>query len=164
MLSIKPATYSDIPLIISLANQVWPQTYVPILGPDQVTFMLGAFYSIDSLQQQMDTGHHFAICNLQGEPVAFASWSAMQGGGFKLHKLYIQPGNQGRGVGKLVLEYIFGTIKEQNGNTLFLNVNRYNHKAIAFYEKIGFVLAGEEDIDIGNGYFMNDYVYRFDLK
>jgi hypothetical protein len=36
-------------------------------------------------------------------------------------------------------------------------VNRYN-KARAFYEKLGFVVIDEKDFDIGNGYFMNDYV------
>jgi hypothetical protein len=36
-------------------------------------------------------------------------------------------------------------------------VNRYN-KARQFYEKMGFVVIGEEDIDIGNNYLMNDYI------
>ena len=27
-----------------------------------------------------------------------------------------------------------------------------------FYEKLGFTVIKEEDIDIGNGYLMNDYV------
>jgi ribosomal protein S18 acetylase RimI-like enzyme len=38
-----------------------------------------------------------------------------------------------------------------------LNVNRYN-KARFFYEKLGFVIMKEEDIDIGSGYYMIDYV------
>jgi ribosomal protein S18 acetylase RimI-like enzyme len=38
-----------------------------------------------------------------------------------------------------------------------LNVNR-NNKALGFYQKFGFVILREEDIDIGNGYFMNDYI------
>jgi predicted lactoylglutathione lyase len=37
-----------------------------------------------------------------------------------------------------------------------LNVNKFN-KAVSFYKKIGFVVASEEDLDIGNGYLMEDY-------
>jgi hypothetical protein len=40
---------------------------------------------------------------------------------------------------------------------LYLNVNRHN-KARLFYEKLGFIIAREEDNDIGNGFYMNDYV------
>jgi len=35
-------------------------------------------------------------------------------------------------------------------------VNREN-KAVDFYRHLGFEVALVEDIDIGNGYFMNDY-------
>jgi len=37
-----------------------------------------------------------------------------------------------------------------------LNVNRFN-KALSFYQKSGYTIVGEENIDIGNGYFMEDY-------
>ncbi|MEI9808163.1 MAG: hypothetical protein WDO16_09960 [Bacteroidota bacterium] len=36
-------------------------------------------------------------------------------------------------------------------------MNRSNNAKL-FYEKIGFIVIREEDIDIGNGYLMNDYV------
>ena len=40
---------------------------------------------------------------------------------------------------------------------LELNVNRHND-AFHFYTKLGFSISKEEDNDIGEGYFMNDYV------
>ena len=48
-------------------------------------------------------------------------------------------------------------IKTLGGVSLQLNVNR-NNKAKEFYERQGFAVIKEEDIDIGNGYLMNDYV------
>ena len=41
--------------------------------------------------------------------------------------------------------------------SLQLQVNRDN-AAKSFYEKLGFVILKEADFDIGNGYFMRDYV------
>ena len=31
-------------------------------------------------------------------------------------------------------------------------------RPVTFYEKLGFETVGEEDLEIGNGYFMNDYI------
>jgi Acetyltransferases len=76
---------------------------------------------------------------------------------YKLHKIYVLPYNQGKGTGKFVITEIIRAISRKGGKGLQLNVNR-NNKAKDFYEKMGFVVIREEDIDIGNGYFMNDYV------
>jgi ribosomal protein S18 acetylase RimI-like enzyme len=64
---------------------------------------------------------------------------------------------QGKGVGKFIIEHVINLVKSKNATILRLNVNRCN-KAKLFYEKSGFVAVKTEDIDIGSGYFMNDYV------
>jgi ribosomal protein S18 acetylase RimI-like enzyme len=56
-----------------------------------------------------------------------------------------------------MLETIMQVLRTRGGKRLELNVNRYN-KARQFYEKLGFTVIKEEDIDIGEGFFMNDYV------
>jgi ribosomal protein S18 acetylase RimI-like enzyme len=101
--------------------------------------------------------HEFVLVYEDEEPVAFASYSLIQPGVFKLHKLYVLNAAQGKGIGQSLLDALTKTMRAMNGRTLRLNVNRYN-SARKFYEKLGFVVTGEEDIDIGNGYFMNDYV------
>ena len=61
------------------------------------------------------------------------------------------------------MDEIEKTIIQRGAVSLLLNVNRQN-KAKFFYEKLGFTVIKEEDIDIGNGYFMNDYVMEKRLK
>lgn len=158
-LSIRPADLEDINTIGFLAQQIWPGTYGAILSPDQLRYMLALFYSPAALRQQMlDDKHHFLIMEEEEEPVGFASWSMVAGPGvYKLHKLYVLPRRQGKGLGKVMLDFIFADIAALGAGTLILNVNRHN-KARQFYEKIGFSVIGEEDIDIGNNYFMNDYI------
>jgi len=158
MLSIRNAAVTDIPLIRDLAMQVWPQTYIPILGDEQVAYMLGLFYTPDALQKQMEQGHRFIICNCSGQPAAFASWSEIEPFFFKLHKIYITPGQQGKGIGRFVIDHIVNELQQAGAKELRLNVNIYNNAAKAFYEKTGFQHIGDEDIDIGGGYFMNDHV------
>jgi len=159
MLSIKNATTKDISLIQELVADVWPQTYTPIVGKEQVTYMLNMFYSAEALKKQMKLlGHRFIICYNNDEPAAFASWSEVQGNIYKLHKLYIIPGQQRMGVGQAMLKHIVEEIKEKGAIALLVNVNRHNLNAKAFYEKTGFTHVIDEDIDIGKGYFMNDNV------
>ena len=38
------------------------------------------------------------------------------------------------------------------------------NKAKEFYEKLGFSVIQEEDIDIGSGYYMNDYIMEKNIS
>jgi len=155
--SIKQATVEDIPLIRDLTFKVWPQTYAPILSQQQIDYMLDLMYSEASLQQQMNEGSGFIIVYEKDEPVGFAAYLKKTPSVFKLDKIYVLPSQQGKGTGKFVIDYIIDEIKQKGATALQLQVNRYN-KARNFYEKLGFTVIDEKDFDIGNGYFMNDYV------
>ncbi len=158
MPEIKKADASHISLIRTLAMEVWPGTYVPIIGEAQVKYMLDRFYSDTALQEQMKGGHTFIICYDAGKPVGFASFGPVAPDTYKLHKLYVLPETQGTGVGKQLLEYIKTAVKTAGSDHLQLNVNRYNEGAKRFYTRMGFTVVHDEDIDIGDGFFMNDHV------
>jgi GNAT superfamily N-acetyltransferase len=158
-LSIRPADLDDINTIGFLAQQIWPDTYGNILSPEQLKYMMSLFYSPASLRRQMvDEHHQFVMVEMEGEAIGFASWApADEPGVFKLHKIYFLPGQQGKGLGRSLLQFIFSAIGPEGAGILRLNVNRYN-KARQFYERMGFRVTKEEDVPIGGGYFMNDYV------
>ena len=164
MLTIINATTADIPLIREITFRVWPETYIPILGQQQLEYMLGLFYTPAELTKQMEvSGHNFILCFNYEIPVGFASYSEIEPGIYKLHKLYVLPETQGKGAGQHMVQHILKAIKSAGSSLLRLNVNRYNIKAIAFYNKYGFRHYRDEDIDIGHGYFMNDYVLEIDV-
>ncbi len=157
MFKIRKAAETDIPLIRELTFKIWPQTYAAILSKEQIDYMMEMMYSESSLQKQMKSGSQFVFIYGNEEPVGFAAYFQKEPSVFKLDKIYILPSQQGKGTGKFLLEYIIEEIRNKNANTLLLQVNR-NNKAKSFYEKSGFVVIDEKDLDIGNGYFMNDYV------
>jgi ribosomal protein S18 acetylase RimI-like enzyme len=164
-IAIRFAGTDDINIIGFLAQQIWPSTYKKILSEEQLNYMMNLFYSPGSLQEQMiDKKHSFLIVEENEEPIGFASYSTIDEPGiYKIHKIYVLPDQQGKGLGKLVINFIIDNIKESGARALQLNVNRYN-KAKFFYEKLGFEVIREEDVDIGNNYFMNDYVMEKKLN
>ncbi len=157
MLDIRNASIKDIPLIQELTYQIWPQTYAPILSKEQIDYMLEMMYSDTSLQQQMRDGARFLIAYEDKVPVGFAAFQEIKPTLFKLHKIYVLGTRQGKGTGRFMINHIIEEIRKQGASTLQLQVNRHN-KAKDFYELLGFTIIEEADFDIGNGYFMNDYV------
>lgn len=161
MYTIRKATVADTETIRRLAEETWWPTYGPILGPEQITFMLGEIYSTRKINKQLETGEQTFLLLLEGdEPVAFAGYSPRDEDPkiYKLHKLYCLPKTQGKGYGKILINAVIEEVLKAGKHTLDLNVNRYN-KAQTFYEKMGFEVAYEEDIAIGP-YWMNDFVMR----
>jgi ribosomal protein S18 acetylase RimI-like enzyme len=158
MLEIRNALLEDIPLIRELTFRIWPQTYAATLSQAQIDYMLEMMYSETSLTRQMtEENCQFILVYDNGNPVGFASFNEMKKGIWKLNKIYILPNQQGKGTGRFVIDHIIKTILIQGATALQLQVNRFN-KAKDFYEKLGFTVIEIADFDIGNGYFMNDYV------
>jgi RsiW-degrading membrane proteinase PrsW (M82 family)/ribosomal protein S18 acetylase RimI-like enzyme len=161
-LRIKKAQPSDIPLIQKMAYEIWPVTYGNILPQEQLAYMLELIYSHHSLAAQMQKGDEFVLVYDEETPVGFASFGLTEPDVFKLHKLYVATSQQGRGTGRFLIDQLIKAMKTKGATALRLNVNRHN-PAKNFYEKLGFIVQREEDIDIGNNYWMNDYVMQKDI-
>lgn len=160
---LRKAFPHDIPLIRDLTFKIWPPTYSSILSGQQIDYMLALMYNEKALAEQMQQGHEFVIIYDGVQPIGFASVGLVEPQVFKLHKLYVLPSYQGKGAGRFAIQELKKAIGRKGGRSLLLNVNRYNN-ARSFYEKAGFTIVGKEDIDIGNGYFMNDYIMEMKLE
>lgn len=166
MIAVKKAGAENIPLIQLQARSTWAVAYADLLSPEQMEYMLELFYSDTALQKQIQDGQQFIIAYEELIPLGFASYSSkslQEPAVFRLHKLYIDPGQQGRGIGRMLLDFIIEDIIPRAATDLELNVKRDN-KAVGFYQKHGFVILREEDIDIGNGYFMRDYIMNLSIQ
>jgi GNAT superfamily N-acetyltransferase len=157
MISIQKADITHIPAIQQLARLIWPVTYNNIISKEQIAYMLNLFYAEPSLQKQMNEGHQFILAIDNDKIIGFADYAKQTTFQYKLNKLYVNPDQQSKGTGKFLLYHIIQDILSNNATHLEVNVNRHNN-ALQFYLKNGFEIIKEEDIDIGEGYFMNDYV------
>ncbi|MBC9796383.1 GNAT family N-acetyltransferase [Sinomicrobium weinanense] len=166
MIEIHKATTGDIPAIQQVARQTWPDTFKDILTEEQIAYMLNMMYSTASLAEQMEQkGHLFFLAQEEGRCLGFVSCETGYNNSAKtkIHKIYILPETQGRGVGKKLIRKSAEVAREKGDVILSLNVNKYN-PAIGFYERIGFKKTAEEVISIGNGYVMDDFVMDWSFE
>lgn len=165
MTQIIKATEAEFPIIRSIAFKTWPVTFGSILSEAQIDYMLEMMYSIPSLTEQVNQKNHYFLLFREGnEYLGYASYELNYKGQdkTKIHKIYVVPEGQGKGVGRQLMDTIKDIALQHNNNKLALNVNRDN-KAIQFYEAIGFSKVGQEDIDIGNGFLMEDAVMEKEI-
>lgn len=160
MITIAKATVADLNNITEIAHKTWPLTYGEILSPAQLEYMLNAFYSDAALRANIEYGHDFILAKEDDICLGFASFEHyyQNKNATKIHKIYILPETQGKGIGKLLIDSIAQFAKENDATTtLLLNVNRFN-KALTFYQKLGFEIIEVIDIELEYGYLMEDYV------
>jgi RsiW-degrading membrane proteinase PrsW (M82 family)/ribosomal protein S18 acetylase RimI-like enzyme len=162
VLTIRNASFEDIELIRTLSLQIWPHTYASILTQQQIHYMLDMIYSESALVKQIQSNHQFIIVYNAGIPIGFASYNEIEPSIYKLQKIYILPQQQGRGAGRFVIGQVINDIRPKGAKALQLHVNR-NNVARGFYEKMGFEVVREVDTDIGDGFYMNDYLMQLSL-
>ncbi|GAB6122747.1 GNAT family N-acetyltransferase [Dysgonomonas termitidis] len=159
-MNIIEASKDHIFIIQSLSDRIWPPTFASILTSGQIRYMMDMMYSNSALEEQIGVlGHHYLLAEESGEYLGYLSYELDYKGAdvTKIHKIYVLPSLQGKGVGRFFIDAV-GRIAKKYGNAeLSLNVNRFN-KAIDFYKRLGFEVVKCEDIDIGNGFLMEDYV------
>lgn len=156
MLSVQTATLQDLTTIGQLAKDIWQKHYVPIIGRQQVDYMLEKMYAPDALKKQVAEGQKFHLVLEETTPVGFISVSNPRSHDYFLHKFYLSPNEQNHGIGTKVFRQLFSEVYP--AEKIHLTVNRQNYKSINFYFKLGFKIESVKDFDIGEGYYMNDFV------
>ncbi|MAZ27952.1 MAG: GNAT family N-acetyltransferase [Cytophagaceae bacterium] len=160
-----PVSTAEIKRVSALAQVIWPASFKDILSPGQIEYMMEMMYSEKSLKQQAGKkGHEFWILEINGSPSGYLALEHHRDASArsKVHKIYLTHDSQGTGAGRFMMDFASAEAKKNGSQTLYLNVNRYN-KAVKFYEHYGFKILKVEDIDIGNGYLMEDYVMEKQL-
>lgn len=164
-MQIVEATTDHIYNIQVLSNVIWPATFSNILSQEQISYMMDMMYSTSALEKQInELNHHYLLAEEDGEYLGYLSYELNYKGTpiTKIHKIYVLPSIQGKGVGRLFIDAVSKLALKNNNRLLSLNVNRYN-RAIDFYKRMGFDFFASENIEIGNGFLMEDFVMNKDL-
>ena len=160
-----PAAEDHLPALAELAGVIWRQHYPGIISNAQIDYMLAKMYSLETLREEMQAqGIRFVRLLVADRFVGFAAYGpAPEPCVMKLHKCYLLPEMHGRGLGSLLLEHCERAARELGAWRLILAVNKRNTKAIAAYQRNGFIVAESVITDFGSGFVMDDYIMTKDL-
>ena len=160
---ILATTLEDYNTIDALAKTIWTEHYTPIIGQEQVSYMLNKFQSTKVIEQQIKDGASYYLLVYNDNPVGYFSYSK-KGDALFLSKLYVLSSARGNGIGKKAMNFMETKVIELGLKKIQLTVNKYNYNSINAYEKMGFINVKAIVQDIGNGYVMDDYVLEKEIS
>ena len=148
----------DIETISRLADEIWRDHYMPIIGAEQVRYMLSHFQTVTAISNQISSGYRYYLLCCQDIALAyFAILPNMQHRSLHISKLYVRTNWQHKALGKRMLAFIERYCRQNDIEQIWLTVNRHNQQAIDFYLRNKFVNAGNLVQDIGGGFVMDDF-------
>ena len=164
-ITFHPATAGDIPLIQDLSSRIWREHYPGIITHEQIDYMLGKMYASEALRDEMvNKGYRYVIVSEGTVPIGYIAYrhdGAKQA--VLISKLYLLPSYHGRGIGRRMLGHVKDDALKAGARSLSLFVNKNNVKAIAAYERFGFIRAEAVVSDIGGGFVMDDFRMEYRL-
>jgi GNAT superfamily N-acetyltransferase len=132
MLSIRPGTVNDVPLLKTLIQELATYERLSIVITEEQLRQdgFGARPKFQAL-----------IAEIDGPPAGYAlffdCYSSFRGHGIFLEDLFVRPQFRGKNVGRALLAHVARITEEANGFGIMFNVLDWNDGAIEFYRRIG---------------------------
>ena len=153
----------------SIAEPVWRCCYAGILSEAQMLYMLEWMYALETIEKEQAQGTKFFFINStdSSSPIGLLAIDTIpdeETGGVELHKLYTDKAYWGKGVGQAALCFATEVALQAGAKYIELRVNRCNTRAVSAYMRNSFYKHREDCLDIGNGFVMDDFIMRKDIK
>jgi len=150
------STESEIEEVERIAREIWIEHYTPIIGIDQVEYMLDNLHSKNEITEDIALNNYCYFLIKKSDVIGYIGLQIRTDELF-LSKIYIASSARGLGIGKLAMQFIRELAQKNQLKKISLTVNKNNSGSIAAYLKLGFIKTGEVCVDIGGGYVMDDY-------
>lgn len=148
--------------ITDLAEIIWHQHFTPIIGKDQVVYMVDKFQSFHALKEQLSEGYEYYQIFDDGEFVGYTGIHPENGKLF-LSKLYIKKEARGRHLATKAFQFLQNLCRERDLCAIWLTCNKHNDNSLAVYHHLGFEVIDTQEADIGNGFIMDDYIMEYPI-
>lgn len=141
-----------------IGEKIWREHYTPIIGEEQVEYMIDKFQSVQAISKQIkNEGYEYYLLVFEGKNAGYIGIKVSEEDLF-LSKLYVGKNFRKKHIAKKAIEFLELRCKKESLNRIWLTVNKYNDSSISAYKKLGFEKIDEQVADIGNGFVMDDYI------
>lgn len=155
--TIRRATPADHELLATIGHETFHDTFAADNTPDDMAHYLGRAFSPDRQAAELaDPDALFLIADLGGTPVAYARlrWetthSVVPGTRLlEIARLYVRRPWLGAGIGAALMRACLDEAVRSGCDVVWLGVWERNLRALAFYEKWGFSVVGQQVFQLG---------------
>jgi diamine N-acetyltransferase len=150
-------TAGDVSTVARLAHEIWYEYYPALIGQAQVDYMVGKFQSEAAIEEQRRNGYEYFLTIHGEQPIGYLAFLAEpEQQALFISKLYLHGLRRSAGTGRRCMEFIEQLATRRGLTMLWLTVNKGN-PSVKAYERLGFHIAADIQIDIGGGFVMDDY-------
>ena len=160
----KADTDEQIRSIAAMAEVIWNEHFTPIIGKEQVNYMVEKFQSFPALKEQLKEGYEYYQIFDGKEFCGYTGIRPDSDGRLFLSKLYIKKEARGRHLATEAFEFLTGLCRERGYSAIWLTCNKHNRGSLAVYEHLGFRTIAAQEADIGSGFIMDDYIMEYTIK
>lgn len=149
--------------VAHLAEIIWNEHYLPILGQEQVAYMLKTFQSTERIIADIaENKLTYYIVEVDQDEIGYVALEWQEDTLF-ISKLYLLKRARGNGYAYQLMKKLIQQATDAKKSKLRLTVNKDNPSSIAFYEKVGFKQVDAVVSPIGNDFVMDDYIYDYTI-
>ena len=146
--------------VAGLAARIWSEYWADKLKEGQTEYMVNKFQSFQPIKDSIADGYEYYILKSGGQDIGYTGFNFEEDRVF-ISKIYLNRDYRGLGLSAQILDMIKARALSEGFHKAYLTVKRDNIQAINAYKRAGFVVSGQADTDIGNGYEMNDYILEW---
>ncbi len=158
-------TDEQIRQIARLAEEIWNQHFVPIIGQAQVDYMVEKFQSYPALCEQIrEEGYEYYQIRVDDVLVGYTGvHPEPDTKRLFLSKLYVHQDFRGSHIATRALQFLIQLCKDRGLTEIYLTCNKHNTNTLQIYEHLGFTYTRNLVTDIGGGFVMDDYEMTYKI-
>jgi RimJ/RimL family protein N-acetyltransferase len=150
--------------VATLAAEIWREHFTPIIGAEQVEYMLDKFQSAERIYEDIKKNAYtyFIARHIKEDKLVGYCAVCPKENHLFLSKLYVHKDFRRLGIAHCFRDTAATYCRLECGfDRIRLTVNKYNDSSIQVYQKWGFEILESVKTDIGGGFFMDDYVMEW---
>ena len=160
----KAETDTQVREIADLAKVIWNEYFTPIIGKDQVDYMVEKFQSYPALKEQISEGYEYYQIFSGGEFCGYTGIHPGEDNRLFLSKLYLKKESRGHHLATGAFSFLKEICRERGYSAIWLTCNKHNDNSLGVYRHFGFEIVDTQEADIGGGFIMDDYIMEYKMS
>ncbi len=160
----KAETDTQVREIADLAKVIWNEHFTPIIGKDQVDYMVEKFQSYPALKEQISEEYEYYQIFSGGEFCGYTGIHPGEDNRLFLSKLYLKKESRGHHLATGAFSFLKEICRERGYSAIWLTCNKHNDNSLGVYRHFGFEIVDTQEADIGGGFIMDDYIMEYKIS